>query len=100
MLCRSQIPVPQVVQGAEQADPAGGRVAGHPAGAGVVQANVPSDAHAQVPSGYRQVRPAFAAAQAADLASAKEPGHPDGSMVGQPGPPIAGCTIHPDEGSQ
>jgi hypothetical protein len=51
MLWSSQIPVPQVVQGAEQAVPAAGRLEGHPAGAGAVQARLPSAAHAQVPSG-------------------------------------------------
>jgi hypothetical protein len=49
------------------------------------------------------VRPVAADAQALwlpDMASANEAGQAEASMVGQPGPPMAGCTIQPDEGSQ
>ena len=51
MLSPSQIPLPHVVHGAEQAVPARGRVVGQPAGAGAVQLTVPADMHEQIPSG-------------------------------------------------
>jgi hypothetical protein len=51
MLSPSQLPPPHVVQGAEQAAPARGRVAGQPAAAGGVQLRPPADSHKQIPSG-------------------------------------------------
>lgn len=50
MLCPSQIPEPHVMQGAAQAVPACGRVAGQPAEAGALQVK-PAAVHPQAPSG-------------------------------------------------
>ncbi len=86
MLSPSQVPRPHVVQGAEQAVPACGRVVGQPAAAGGVQLIVPADMHEQVPSGYRHVScPLGAEAQfwPPDMASANEAAQPDGSVLGQ-----------------
>ena len=50
MLSPSHTPDPQIVQGAEQADPACGRAAGQPAAAGAVQVR-PAAVHEHSPSG-------------------------------------------------
>ena len=88
MLSPSQVPRPHVVQGAEQAAPARGRVAGQPGGASGVQLTVPADMHEQLPSGYRQVScPEGAEAQfwPPEMAPANEPAQPDGRVLGQSG---------------
>jgi hypothetical protein len=51
MLSPSQVPRPHVVQGAEQAAPARGRVAGQSTAAGGVQLTEPAAMHEQIPSG-------------------------------------------------
>jgi hypothetical protein len=50
MLSPSQVPEPQVVQGAAQAVPTRGRAAGQPAAAGAAQLSRPA-AQLQLPSG-------------------------------------------------
>jgi len=89
MLRPSQTPDPHVVQGAEQAVPACGRMAGQAAAAGAEQVR-PAAVHEQSPSGYRQAScPLGAEAQAfwpPDIASANEAGQPDGRVVGHSGP--------------